>query len=146
MTNEKYPIETWKYEDWKNNFKTKKEFDKFVKEAKKNKREVAKIEKENKKNLDLKEPYSKNCRSVCKEYFEYVFSVSGNSKQVSPFIIFEKNKIYTTYYLSNLLSYYYDNSVILHAWPGKWRTDIFCSTIDDFKYWRKERKLKVEVE
>jgi len=36
MTNEKYPIETWKYEDWKNNFKTKKEFDKFVKEAKKN--------------------------------------------------------------------------------------------------------------
>lgn len=76
-------------------------------------------------------------RTSCKEYFDYVSSMSDNRQQISPFILYKNNKVKAIAYTRDLLAEAKPNDIILQAWPGKWKTDVFTFKMSEFLEYRK---------
>jgi len=79
-------------------------------------------------------------RHTCKEYYDSVFCVADNIRQISPFIVIDEkeNTIQAVQNITNLLLAP-DDCIVCHAWPGKWRTDVFTFTALEFKNECKKR-------
>ena len=71
-------------------------------------------------------------RKPDENYWRYVFRAE-NRKQISPFMVFHEPSctVKEVYYLESLRKEP-AGVVILHAWPGEWRTDIFHYTKEIF--------------
>lgn len=141
--------------DWKKNvfkdkiqgtniLKQKKEYKKFIENYEEIGKKIKK-EKEKEKykdDINNKISYIENCREICREYFSnFVFSIPTDEKQITPFIIIENNNIYSAYSVDILVKTYYNSSIVLQAWPGKWRTDVFHCKVQDFKNWIDKREI-----
>lgn len=65
-------------------------------------------------------------------YYDFVLSASLRRKQISPFIVITKDGYMGIEYLEDLIKL--DESfVVLQAWPGRYRTDVFKSTVGKIK-------------
>jgi len=71
-------------------------------------------------------------------YWDYLFCISGTRKQISPIMVFPGGKYKSFYYTQKLYEEsinkgYPEDTLILHAWPGEWRTDIFAYSVEEYK-------------
>ncbi len=73
-----------------------------------------------------------NFRSICEEYLNFIFSITTKRKQVSPFIVIDNNEVTAVYYTGELLKFPKE-SLIFHAWPGKYSMNIFCYKLEEIE-------------
>lgn len=75
---------------------------------------------------------TKGFRKELDAYFpKYMFTME---KQISPFIVVQKNQIYKME-STNELFHLPNDITVLHAWPGKYRTDVFIFTTNQMHEW-----------
>lgn len=73
-------------------------------------------------------------RKADNDYFNYLFCVSPRRAQVSPIIVIRDTKVAAYTHWGTLFEAKMpDNTLILHAWPGEWRTDVFAYSFGEFK-------------
>jgi hypothetical protein len=72
-------------------------------------------------------------RPIGKDYLRYMGSVSLGKAQVSPFILIKKDTVECITHSRTLFEKAKDKDIILHAWPGKWKTDVFAYTFKELK-------------
>lgn len=80
----------------------------------------------------------KHLRIADDNYWDYLFSISVTAKLTTPLIIFPGGNYKAFYYSQDLftneeLKKFPEDTLIIHAWPGKWSTDIFAYPISSFK-------------
>jgi len=68
------------------------------------------------------------------DYFKkYMFTYK---KQISPFIAIDRNnRMVSCLRYTKYLFEIPDSTVILHTWPGKWKSDVFIFNIKEMKEW-----------
>ncbi len=84
--------------------------------------------------------YKKNTefRTPDENYWEYIFCISSTTQQKTPLMVFPGGSFKTFLHTRKL----FDKSIrekmpkdtlILHAWPGTWRTDVFSYSLESFQ-------------
>jgi hypothetical protein len=72
-------------------------------------------------------------RMDCNDFFMYEITPVEHRKHTTPFIFYLNGKVEVIYYLKELLQKANDNDIILKAWVGQWRTDIFAFKLSELK-------------
>ena len=73
-------------------------------------------------------------RSPDENYWKFVTCISPGRAQVSPFCIFPGGRAICITYWKDLMSAdYTDDTLILHTWPGEYKSDTFAYSLGEFK-------------
>ena len=68
------------------------------------------------------------------EDFFYTLKLDNPThKETTPFIYYKNDEVFCIYSINELLGVAEDNDIVLKAWVGKWKTDIFSFTIIELK-------------
>lgn len=80
-------------------------------------------------------------RKPTEDYFNYVSFKKDTHQQTTPFILCKDGVVKEITHISTLLSEAKSDDVVLHAWPGQWRTDVFAFKMSEFLDYRKSHNI-----
>ena len=82
-------------------------------------------------------------RQDCLDLFKYEIASVGHRKHSTPFIFFLNGNVEAIYYTHRLLSVGVDDDVILKAWVGRWKTDVFAFTVKELRKYIDDNHIRI---
>ena len=82
-------------------------------------------------------------RTDVDDLFKYEIAHVEHRKHPTPFILFLKDTVEAIYYTHTLLSKTVDDDVILKAWVGKWKTDVFAFTVRNLREYIEANNIRI---
>jgi hypothetical protein len=82
-------------------------------------------------------------RNDCDDFFKYEIKSRGHLKHTTPFIFYLNGCVEALYYTKDLMQKCCDDDIILKAWEGRWKTDIFAFRFGDLKEFIEKNEVRI---